>query len=66
MQGPILKLRVLFHIVLEITVGLCKIAGEIIVLCCMTNAKKCIVVEVIFVIAFSREDVESDLSCLPS
>jgi hypothetical protein len=65
MQGPILKLRVLFHIVLAITVELCKIAGEIILFCCMTSAKKCVVVEVIFVIAFIREDVESDLSCLP-
>jgi hypothetical protein len=65
MNGPILKLRVLFHIILAITVELCKIAGEIIVLCCMSNAKKCLLAEVIFVIVFSREDVESDLLCLP-
>lgn len=64
-QGPILKLRLLFHIVLAITVELCKIVAEIIVLCCMSNAKKCLVVEVVFVIVFSREDVESDLLCLP-
>jgi len=65
MQGPVLKLRLLFRIILAITVELCKIAGEIIVLCCMSNAKKCLVVEVIFVIVFSREDVESDFYVFP-
>jgi len=66
MQGPILKLHVLFFIVLAITVELCKIVGEIIVLGCMSNGKKCQVVEVIFVIVFSRKVVESDPLCLPS
>jgi hypothetical protein len=61
MQGPILKLRVFFHIILAITVELCQIAGEIVALGCMSNAKKWLVVEVIFLIVFSREDVESDL-----